>query len=363
MAHAPSTPVNLAALSKPELAAQVADWGWPRYRTAQLWQWLYRQRATSFADMTNLSAPLREQLAERAVIEWPRVVRRQIAEDGTRKLLVELADGRRVEAVLIPDERRLTLCLSTQVGCTLDCGFCLTGTMELERNLKAHEMVGQWVVAQQELDGRPDGLPRRLTNLVFMGMGEPLANLAQLADALTRLTDPHGIAFPPRRITVSTAGMAPQIAELGRFRPAVNFAVSLNAVDDATRAKIMPMAARYSLEELLDACRAYPLAPRRYITFEYVLLDQVNDSDEDARKLVKLLRGLRAKVNLIPWNPFPGTPYDRPADSRVLRFQTILVDHEIPTYIRKSKGQEIRAACGQLHSATEPAERPIQLVR
>ncbi|MEW6324342.1 MAG: 23S rRNA (adenine(2503)-C(2))-methyltransferase RlmN [Nitrospirota bacterium] len=353
MHSASSTFINLAALSKAELAALAAGWGWPRYRTAQLWQWLYRQRATSFAQMTNLSAPIREQLAERAAIDWPRVARRQIAQDGTRKLLIELADGRRIESVLIPDEGRLTLCLSTQVGCTLDCGFCLTGTMGLARNLKAYEMVGQWHAAQQELEDHPDGLPRRLTNLVFMGMGEPLANLAQLAEALTRLTDPHGIAFPPRRITVSTAGLAPQIAELGRFRPEVNLAVSLNAADDATRAKIMPLAARYSIDELLAACRAYPLGPRRFITFEYVLLDHINDSEEDARRLARLLRGLRAKVNLIPWNPFPGAPYGRPADARVLRFQTILVDHHIPTYIRKSKGRDILAACGQLHSAQE----------
>ncbi len=349
----PAPPTNLVALSQSELTALVTGWKWPRYRATQLWDWLYRQRATNFAEMTNLSALTREQLAERATIRWPRVVRRQIAADNTRKLLIELEDGQRIESVLIPDEKRLTLCLSTQVGCTLDCGFCLTGTMGLKRNLKAHEMVGQWLIARQELEQYPDGLPRRLTNLVFMGMGEPLANLPQLTDALGRLTDPHGIAFPPRRITVSTAGLAPQIAEMGRVKPAVNLAVSLNAADDATRAKIMPLAARYSIDEVMAACRAYPLAPRRYITFEYVLLDQVNDSDDDAHRLAKLLGGLRAKVNLIPWNPYPGTTFHRPSDDRIARFQAILITQDIPTYVRKSKGQDILAACGQLHSVSD----------
>ncbi len=359
----PAELINLAALPKAELQALTARWGWSRYRAAQLWEWLYRRRVVAFESMTNLSAQMRAQLSERACVRWPAVVERRIAIDGTRKLLIGLEDGRRIESVLIPDERRLTLCLSTQVGCTLDCGFCLTGTMGLTRNLKAHEIVGQWLVAQQELEDHPKALPRRLTNLVFMGMGEPLANLPALTDALGRLTDPHGIAFPPRRITVSTAGLAPQIAELGRISPAVNLAVSLNATDDATRATIMPLATRYSIKELMAACRAYPLGPRRFITFEYVLLDRVNDSDDDARRLVTLLRGLRAKVNLIPWNPFPGTPFRRPADERIARFQTILLSHHIPTYIRKSKGQDILAACGQLHSAegqhAPPSVQPL----
>jgi 23S rRNA (adenine2503-C2)-methyltransferase len=354
--------INLAALSKSELQALTARWGWTRYRAAQLWEWLYRRRVTAFESMTNLSVEMRAELSRQACVRWPFVVERRIASDGTRKLLIELEDGRRIESVLIPDERRLTLCLSTQVGCTLDCGFCLTGTMGLSRNLKAFEMVGQWFVTQQELDQRPEGLPARLTNLVFMGMGEPLANLPQLAEALDRLTDPHGIAFPPRRITVSTAGLAPQIAELGRLNPAVNLAISLNATTDAVRKEIMPLAARYSIEEVMAACRAYPLAPRRFITFEYVLLDRVNDSDEDARRLARLLREVRAKVNLIPWNPFPGTPFRRPSEERIINFQNILLDARIPTYIRKSKGQEILAACGQLHSTvTRAAEQSSRL--
>jgi 23S rRNA (adenine2503-C2)-methyltransferase len=397
-----STPINLAALSKRELQGLTARWGWSRYRAAQLWEWLYHRRVVSFELMTNLSITMRTELAQRACVRWPSIAERRIAADGTRKLLIELEDGRRIESVLIPDERRLTLCLSTQVGCTLDCGFCLTGTMGLSRNLKAYEIVGQWVAAQQELDewsqhlsgdasissprvqagqkdpaARPqaprkpertgvvredlrgaenaaDGLfhrPARLTNIVFMGMGEPLANLPQLTDALARLTDPHGVAFPPRRITVSTAGLAPQIAELGRVNPAVNLAVSLNATDDETRGRIMPLAARYPITDIMAACRAYPLAPRRYITFEYVLLDRVNDSDDEARRLAALLRGVRAKVNLIPWNPFPGTPFRRPSDERIASFQQLLLDRKVPTYVRKSKGQEILAACGQLHQA------------
>jgi 23S rRNA (adenine2503-C2)-methyltransferase len=255
--------INLAALTKSELQAWTAQRGWTRYRAAQLWEWLYRRRATAFDVMTNLSVEMRAELARRACVRWPSVVERRVADDGTRKLLIELEDGRRIESVLIPDDRRLTLCLSTQVGCTLDCGFCLTGTMGLSRNLKAYEIVGQWVAARGELEQYPDGLPARITNVVFMGMGEPLANLPQLADALTRLTDPHGMAFPPRRITVSTAGLAPQIAELGRLTPAVNLAVSLNAADDATRAGIMPLAARYSLNEVISACRTGSMTRRR----------------------------------------------------------------------------------------------------
>jgi 23S rRNA (adenine2503-C2)-methyltransferase len=344
--------INLAALSRAELQALTARWGWSRYRAAQLWEWLYRRRAVSFESMTNLSITMRTELAQRACVRWPSVAERRISADGTRKLLIELEDGRRIESVLIPDERRLTLCLSTQVGCTLDCGFCLTGRMGLSRNLKAYEIVGQWVAAQQELDQRPEGLPVRLTNLVFMGMGEPLANLTQLTDALARFTDPHGIAFPPRRITVSTAGLAPQISELGHVNPTVNLAVSLNATDDETRARIMPLAARHSITDIMAACRAYPLGPRRFITFEYVLLDRVNDSEDHARRLAALLRGLRAKVNLIPWNPFPGTPFRRPPDERIARFQQLLLERNVPTYVRKSKGQEIFAACGQLHQNT-----------
>jgi len=347
-----STPINLAALSMTELQALTARWGWSRYRAAQLWEWLYRGRAVSFESMTNLSVTMRTELAQRACVRWPSVAERRMSADGTRKLLIELEDGRRIESVLIPDERRLTLCLSTQVGCTLDCGFCLTGRMGLSRNLKAYEIVGQWVAAQQELKQHPDDLPARITNLVFMGMGEPLANLPQLTDALARLTDPHGIAFPPRRITVSTAGLAPQITELGHVTPSVNLAVSLNATDDETRARIMPLAARYSITDIMAACRAYPLGPRRFITFEYVLLDGVNDSDDHARRLAALLRGVRAKVNLIPWNPFPGTPFRRPPDVRIARFQQLLLDRKVPTYVRKSKGQEIFAACGQLHQNT-----------
>ncbi len=362
-----STSINLLALSKMEMETLLTQWGYPRYRVVQLWHWLYRQRVTSFEQMSNLGEACVAQLSRAAHATLPRVAQRQVAQDGTCKLLIELDDRQRIETVLIPDDRRLTLCVSTQVGCTLDCGFCLTGTMGLQRNLKTHEIVDQWFLAQQEIDqeaiDREPGGRRRLTNLVFMGMGEPLANLAQVTEAITRLTDPHGIAFPPRRITVSTAGLVPQIAELGHYRPAVNLAVSLNATTDAVRARLMPLAARYSIEELLAACRAYPLLPRRWITFEYVVLDHLNDSAEDARRLARLLGGLRSKVNLIPWNPFPGSAFGRPADDQVLQFQSILVAKGIPTYIRKSKGREILAACGQLHSASAPAadQKPLPL--
>lgn len=350
-------PINLLALSKTDLHEKIQEWGWPRYRASQLWHWLYRQRATAFEQMDNLGRALQDELARRTVIAYPRWLRSQTAVDGTRKLLLELDDGERIEAVLIPDGRRLTLCVSTQAGCTLDCGFCLTGRMGLRRNLKAHEIVGQWFAAQEEMDRSPDGVAARLTNVVFMGMGEPLANLTHVFEALRRLTDQQGIAFPARRITVSTAGMVPQMAELGAFQPPVNLAVSLNATTDAVRARLMPMAARYSLDELMTACRVYPHPPRRWITFEYVLLEGINDSPADARRLVRLLHGIRSKLNLIPWNAFGDAPFRQPSKEQVLAFQAILVDHGIPTYVRKSRGREILAACGQLHDSAPPAGR------
>jgi 23S rRNA (adenine2503-C2)-methyltransferase len=350
-------PLNLLSLSKSDLPEKMKEWGWPRYRASQLWHWLYRRRATTFEQMGNLGRALQDDLSRRAVIARPRLIHSQTAIDGTRKLLLELEDGERVESVLIPDGHRLTLCVSTQVGCTLDCGFCLTGTMGLRRNLKAHEIVGQWFAAQEEIGREPSEATPRLTNVVFMGMGEPLANLPQLLEALRRLTDQQGIAFPARRITVSTAGLVPQMAEFSTFHPPVNLAVSLNATTDEVRARLMPMAARYSIDELMAACRAYPHPPRRWITFEYVLLEGINDSPADAKRLVRLLHGIRCKLNLIPWNALTDAPFRRPPEKDVMAFQAILIDHGIPTYVRKNRGREILAACGQLHNSVPPTSR------
>lgn len=340
--------VALKTLSAPQLDAFLAAQGWPRYRSRQILDWIYRCGVTRFENMTNLGRSERTRLADIAVITEPVVSEIQHdAEDGTEKLLFRLEDGETVESVLIPDEDRLTLCLSTQVGCTLDCAFCLTGTMGLKRNLKAHEIVDQVLGARAHA-----GPERPITNLVFMGMGEPLANLAAVCEAIERLTAPWGLGYSPRRITVSTSGLVPQMAQLGAFRHPVNLAVSLNATTDDVRDRVMGTINRkYPLTALLGACRAYPLSPRRRIFFEYVLLSGVNDAPADARRLVKLLHGIRCKINLIPFNPWPGAPFERPADGTVAAFQSILLDAHFSAFVRKSKGRQILAACGQLRSS------------
>ncbi len=351
-----TTAIALKTLTASQLADFVAAQGWPRYRARQILAWIYRRGATRFDQMTDLGRAVRAVLERTAVIGEPALadVRRD-PEDGTEKLLFRLDDGALVESVLIPDDDRLTLCLSTQVGCTLDCGFCLTGTMGLQRNLKAHEIVDQVLGARVHA-----GPNRPITNLVFMGMGEPLANLTQVCEAIERLTAEWGLGYSPRRITVSTAGLVPQLAALGAFRRKVNLAVSLNATTDAVRNRVMGAINRkYPLDALLSACRAYPLPPRRRITFEYVALAGVNDRPEDARRLVTLLHGIRCKVNVIPFNPWPGAPYQRPSDEAIAAFQAILTRAHLSAFVRKSKGRGILAACGQLRSAHE---RPTVLI-
>jgi 23S rRNA (adenine2503-C2)-methyltransferase len=350
----------LKTLTAEQMAEFVASQGWPRYRARQLLAWIYRRGVTRFDQMSDLGKAERDRLAELAVITAPEVtdVRRD-PEDGTEKLLFRLADGDTVESVLIPDDDRLTLCLSTQVGCTLDCGFCLTGTMGLTRNLKAHEIVDQALGARAHI-----GPERQITNLVFMGMGEPLANLPAVCEAIERFTAEWGLGYSPRRITVSTAGLVPQMATLGAFRHQVNLAVSLNATTDETRDRVMGTINRkYPLDTVLAACRAYPLSPRRRIFFEYVLLAGVNDSPDDARRLIKLLHGLRCKINLIPFNPWPGAPFDRPPDASIAAFQALLMEAHFTAFIRKSKGQQILAACGQLRSAHERRNPLVSIQR
>ncbi|HEY4485987.1 MAG TPA: 23S rRNA (adenine(2503)-C(2))-methyltransferase RlmN [Nitrospiria bacterium] len=340
---------DLKQFSFEEFDRFVSELGWSKYRAQQLRDWIYQKKIWAFETMTNLSKTDRERLTERAFISEPTEVRRQTAGDGTQKFLLRLSDGQEIESVLIPDDDRLTLCISTQVGCTLDCAFCLTGTMGLIRNLKAHEITDQvlWVQRLLEAD-------RPLTNIVLMGMGEPLANYREVVEALRRLTHPKLGAFPPRRITVSTAGMIPQIRQLGDSGLAVNLAVSLNATTHEVRDRIMPAVNRlYPLEDLLAACRDYPVAPRRRIFFEYVMLKGINDSEEDARRLLRLAKGIRCKVNLIPFNEYPGSPFGRPEDDTVLRFQKILIAGRIPAFIRKSRGRDILAACGQLRTDTK----------
>jgi 23S rRNA (adenine2503-C2)-methyltransferase len=336
---------NLIGLLPSELEDLAVELGASRYRGRQLATWIYRKNVIDLDSMTDLAKEFRAALAEQTVLTLPEVERVTPSQDGSRKLVFRLHDGARISAVLMPDEDRITLCLSTQVGCGYGCTFCLTGTMGLERNLTASEIVGQLMVANRLLDGEA----RRVTHLVFMGMGEPLANYAPLVTSLRIFTDAKlGIGYSPRRITVSTVGLVKGIERLGRENLKVNLAISLHAADDETRDRLMPVNRSWNLEALMTAVRKYPLAPRQRVFFEYVLLDGVNDSPEAASRLARLLRGVRAKVNLIPFNDWDGAAFARPAIARILAFQAVLLDAGITTTVRWSKGEDIGAACGQL---------------
>jgi 23S rRNA (adenine2503-C2)-methyltransferase len=339
---------NLVGMSPSQLEDLAVELGASRYRGRQVATWLYRKGVVELASMSDLPKDFRAVLAARAVTALPEVERATPSLDGSRKLVFRLADGARVSAVLMPDDGRLTLCLSTQVGCGYACAFCLTGTMGLTRNLDAGEIVGQLLAASALLP--PE---ERVTHIVFMGMGEPLANYGALVTSLRILTDPRlGLGFSPRRITVSTVGLVSGIEKLGREDLKVNLAISLHAASDEVRSTLMPVNRAWSLEALMAAVRAYPLAPRQHVFFEYVLLDDVNDTPEEARRLVRLLRGVRAKVNLIPFNDWEGSRFRRPPLPRILAFQSVLLEAGVTTTVRWSKGEDIGAACGQLK---EPA--------
>jgi 23S rRNA (adenine2503-C2)-methyltransferase len=330
------------------LTAFLGGLGKERFRAGQIMRWIYGRGATSFADMTDLAKSLRAELEERAVISTlvPEAV--EESRDGTRKYLFRLTDGETIEAVRIPMEgERATLCISTQVGCAMGCTFCLTGTFGLVRNLDAAEIVNQVCAAMAEAP---------VNNVVLMGMGEPLHNLDNVVQALRILYMPEGFNFSPRKITLSTAGLVPEMLELGA-RVRVNLAVSLNATTDEVRDRLMPINRRYPLRELLAACRAFPLQPRQRITFEYILIRDVNDSEQDARRLVKLLHGIRAKVNLIPYNEHPGCAFRAPSAERLEAFQTFLLSRDVVAIRRASKGQDISAACGQLKGKLESERR------
>jgi 23S rRNA (adenine2503-C2)-methyltransferase len=331
---------NLKELSGQELELFIKDSNLPSFRAKQILHWIYEKCARSISEITELSKDLREKLSENAYISNLEMLGRQVSEDGTEKFLFGLEDAETIESVLIPDEDRLTLCISSQVGCAMDCRFCLTGKLGLKRNLRAYEIVDQIISANRIIK------PMQLTNIVLMGMGEPLSNFDNVVDALWRITEFMKIS--PRRITLSTSGIVPKILELPKKAPAVNLAISLNATTDEERNYIMPINKTYSIKELLTACRKFPLPPRRRITFEYVMLKDINDSPEDAKRLVNLLKGIPSKVNLIPFNPYEGSEFERPEDARVLNFQKILLKGHITALIRKSKGQDILAACGQL---------------
>lgn len=331
---------NLKVLSKVELESFIQKSDLPSYRTRQLIHWIYKKYAQSIDDITEFSKDLRKKIAEVAYISNLEILRRQLSKDGTEKFLLGLGDGESIESVLIPEADRLTLCISSQVGCAMGCRFCLTGKIGLKRNLKAYEIIDQIISVGRVI------APRRITNIVFMGMGEPLANFDEVVEALGRMTELMG--FSKRRITLSTAGIALKILELIDKAPKVNLAISLNATTDVLRSELMPLNKRYPIKALLDACKRFPLEAGRKITFEYVMLDGVNDNIEDARRLIRILKGIRCKVNLIPFNPYEGSEFRRPSDERVERFQKILLAGNIITLIRKSKGQDILAACGQL---------------
>ena len=344
---------NLIGLDRQALEAEMAAIGAPAFRARQLWHWIYHRGATDFAAMTSLAKDFRARLAEQFVIERPAIATAQHSVDGTRKWLLRFGDGQEVETVHIPEEDRGTLCVSSQVGCTLTCTFCHTGTQRLVRNLSAAEIVGQVMTARDQLGEWPspqDG--RLLSNIVLMGMGEPLYNYDNVAQAMKIVMDGEGISISKRRITLSTAGVAPMIERCGRELN-VNLAISLHAVNDELRDQIVPINRKYPLATLLEACRNYPgLTNARRITFEYVMLKDVNDSPAEARELVRLLKGIPAKVNLIPFNPWPGAPFECSTAAAIKRFSDIVFDAGYSSPIRTPRGQDIMAACGQLKSAS-----------
>ena len=334
---------DLAELDLPELERLLKESGSDAFHARQLYRWIHRRGVTDFDQMTNLSKELRGELKAGSTVGRPRVVSDQLSTDGTRKFVFELGDRRRIESVFIPDTPAMTFCVSTQVGCAMACGFCLTGKMGLVRHLTAGEIVGQVVMLASAT-----GLLEQPFNIVLMGMGEPLHNYDNTMKALRMLHAEEGLAISPRRITLSTVGIVPGLDRLAREPLMPNLAISLHATTEEQRTALVPPNAKYSLAAILDACRRFPLKRRSRITFEYVLLNGVNDTPEDARRLAKLLSGIKAKVNLIPLNAAPGIPFERPSDARVDRFAQILVDRHLTVSVRKSRGRDIRAACGQL---------------
>ena len=335
--------LNLAELDLPEVESALESRGHERFHGRQLYRWIYKRGVVDFDKMTDLSKDLRARLAGEFNVITPAVVSDLQSLDGTRKFVLELADDRRIEAVFIPDTPAMTFCISTQVGCAMGCGFCLTGKMGLVRNLTAGEIAGQVRVL-----AAATGLLDHPFNIVLMGMGEPLHNYDNTMKALRMLHNEHGLAVSPRRVTLSTVGIVPGLQRLAHEPLMPNLAISLHATTDEQRSELVPPNRKYPLADILETCRNFPLKRRSRITFEYVMLAGVNDAPDDARRLARLLSGIKAKVNLIPLNPAPGIPYERPSDERVDRFAQILADRYLTVSVRKSRGQDIRAACGQL---------------
>ena len=337
--------INILELSKDRFVSWLEERHIESYRAAQVFKWIYLRQVDRFGLMTDIAKDIRILLEDHFTIDRLQIENIETSKDGSRKYLFTLKDEKRIESVLIPERDHYTLCTSSQVGCAQGCRFCLTARGGLQRNLSKAEIVSQVRDVKNELD---DSKP--LSNVVFMGMGEPLANYKNLVAAIEIITDSRfGLGFAGRRVTVSTAGLVPRLASLGRDTK-VNLAVSLNAADNHTRDRLMPINRKYPIEKLLEACRLFPLTGGRRITFEYVLLKNVNDSNEDARRLAKLLRPIKSKINLIPFNSHEGCPFQRPDEDAIVRFQNILIDRNYTVIIRRSKGQDISAACGQLRA-------------
>lgn len=354
-----AAPTDLAGLTRPQLAALLADVlgldaRQGKMRAGQIWRWIYHYGVRDFDSMTDIGKDMRARLAQSFEIARPQLIERQVSNDGTRKYLLRVGPGADVECVYIPDVGKAgALCVSSQVGCTLACTFCHTGTQKLVRNLTAAEIVGQALAVKDDLEEWPSGGDDRLlSNIVFMGMGEPLYNLDNVRDAIEVISDGDGVSISRRRITVSTSGVVPEIARLGAQTSAM-LAISLHATNDDLRNVLVPINRKYPIAELMDACRAYPgLGNARRITFEYVMLKGVNDSDAEARALVRLLKGVPAKINLIPFNPWPGAPYECSSWERIEAFADIVNRAGYASPIRTPRGRDILAACGQLKSAS-----------
>jgi 23S rRNA (adenine2503-C2)-methyltransferase len=358
----PEGPMNLVGLTREQMREVLIAHGTPekqaRMRVGQIWQWIYQWGVRDFDKMTNLSKAFRAELAESFVIQIPEVVSKQVSEDGTRKYLVRIAGGHEVEVVHIPEDSRGTLCISSQVGCTLTCSFCHTGTQKLVRNLTAGEIIGQVMMARDDLNEWPEHGTRKdearlLSNIVLMGMGEPLYNFENVRDAMKIAMDPEGIQLSRRRITLSTSGVVPEIARTAQ-EIGCQLAISFHATTDEVRDRLVPINKKWNLEVLLEALRSYPkVSNSERITFEYVMLKGVNDSDADAHRLIRLIEGIPAKINLIPFNEWPGAPYERSSNNRIRAFSDIIYNAGYASPVRTPRGEDIMAACGQLKSATE----------
>ena len=363
--HGAGGPQNLIGLSRTTMRDALIAIGVPekqaKMRVKQVWQWIYSKGVRDFTQMTNLSKEMRQTLAENFTLDVPQIVSKLVSSDGTRKYLLRIAGGHEVETVYIPEENRGTLCISSQVGCTLNCSFCHTGTQKMVRNLTAGEIIGQVMVARDDLgewplagqSHNPNEHERLLSNIVLMGMGEPLYNFENVRDAMKIAMDPEGISLSRRRITLSTSGVVPEIAKTAQEIGCL-LAVSFHATTDDIRNTLVPINKKWNIETLLAALRAYPKASNsERITFEYVMLKGVNDSDTDARRLLKLIKGIPAKVNLIPFNPWPGAPYERSSNNRIHAFAQIIQNGGYASPVRRPRGEDILAACGQLKSETQ----------